>query len=216
MTQIRIMYYLNQFFAGIGGEEKADVPPGSRQGPVGPGKRLQDLLGDSAKIVTTVYCGDNYFAQHRDEALASILKIAKDQDIKMVIAGPAFQAGRYGFACAEVMHHLSTALDLYCVGSMHIENPAVATYKQYKDMKVFVLPTAADVAGMEDALSRMAKFVSKLASGASIESAAEEGYIPQGTRVIKTVDKSGKERTIDMLLDKLAGRPFTTEIPLNT
>ena len=214
MAQVRVLHYLNQFFAGIGGEEKADVTPGSRQEPMGPGKRLQDLLGDSAKIVTTVYCGDNYFAQNHDEALASILKIAKAQDIKMVIAGPAFQAGRYGFACAEVMHYLSTSLDLYCVGGMHIENPAVATYKQYKDRGVFVLPTAADVAGMEDALSRMAKFVSKLVPGANIGSAAEEGYIPQGIRVIKTVNKSGKERAIDMLLDKLAGRPFTTEIPI--
>ena len=214
LAQVRVMHYLNQFFTGIGGEEKADVPPGSREGSVGPGKRLQGLLGDSAKIVTTVYCGDNYFAQNRDEALASILKIAKEQDIKIVVAGPAFQAGRYGFACAEVMHCLSTSLDLYCVAGMHIENPAVATYKQYKDLHVFVLPTAADVAGMVDALSKMAKFVSKLTSGATIGQAAEEGYIPRGVRVMEKVDKNGKERAIDMLLDKLAGHPFTTEIPI--
>jgi len=208
------MHYLNQFFVGIGGEEKADVPVGSREGTVGPGKRLQDLLGDSAKIVTTVYCGDNYFAEHSDEALASILKIAKDQDVKIVVAGPAFQAGRYGFACAEVMHYLSTSLDLYCVGGMHIENPAVETYKQYKDRGVFVLPTAADVSGMGEAISRMANFIVRLASGASIGPAVEEGYIPRGFRVSQFVNKSGSERAIDMLLDKLTGHPVTTEIPI--
>jgi len=26
VSKIRVMHYINQFFAGIGGEEKADVP----------------------------------------------------------------------------------------------------------------------------------------------------------------------------------------------
>ena len=33
----RIVHYINQFFAGIGGEEKADFRPESREGAVGPG-----------------------------------------------------------------------------------------------------------------------------------------------------------------------------------
>jgi len=84
------MHYINQFFAGIGGEEKADVPVGSLEEVVGPGKRLQDLLGDSAEIVVTAYCGDDYFAQHTDRALESILEIARDQNVKLLVAGPAF------------------------------------------------------------------------------------------------------------------------------
>ena len=59
MPKVRVMHYINQFFAGIGAEEKADVPVDFREGPIGPGKRLQELLGDSAEIVVTVYCGDS-------------------------------------------------------------------------------------------------------------------------------------------------------------
>ena len=61
MTQVRVMHYLNQFFAGIGGEEKADVPPDFREGSVGPGKRLQGLLGDSANIVTLYLMAETSF-----------------------------------------------------------------------------------------------------------------------------------------------------------
>jgi len=214
MAQVRVMHYLNQFFAGIGGEEKADVPPDSREGPVGPGKHLQDLLGDSAKIVTTAYCGDNYFVQHPEEALTSILKIAKDKDVKLVVAGPAFDAGRYGLACVDVCHTLSTSAGLYSVTSMYEENPGVEAYKQYKDTGVFLLPTLSTLSSMEDALSRMAKFVSKLVSGVKIGPAADEDYIPRGIRVIEPVHKKGAQRAVEMLMNKVAGRPFATEIPI--
>ncbi len=216
MAKVRLLHFVNQFFAGIGGEEKADVPVDSREGPLGPGKRVQDLLGDSAEIVVTAYCGDNYFAEHRDEALASILQIARDYDVKMLVAGPAFASGRYGFASAEVCHALSTQAGLYGITGMHIENPGVEFYKQYKDKKVFVFPTSEAVSGMEDALSKMSQCVSKLASGAIMGSASEEGYIPRGFRLNEFVSKSGVERAIDMLLDKLAGRPYVTEIAVES
>ncbi len=216
MTKARVMYYLNQFFAGMGGEEQADTPVGSREGVIGPGRRLQALLGDSAEIVVTAYCGDNYFAEHRDEALTSILQIAREQNAEMVIAGPAFQAGRYGFACTEVCHFLSTSLDLYCVTGMNIENAGVVAYKQYKDRKVFLLPTEREILGMEDALSNIARFISKLAAGSIIGTAAEEGYMPRGIRLVEVASRSGVERAVDMLLDKLAGRSFTTEIPIES
>ena len=216
MGKVRVMHYINQFFAGIGGEEKADVPPGSFEGPMGPGKRLQELLGDSAEIVVTTYCGDDYFAEHRDEALESILQIAREHNIRLLIAGPAFASGRHGFACAQVCHTVSSSLGLNCVAGMHPENPGMETYKQYKDRNVYAFPTAGVASGMGEALSKMAKFVSKVASGSEIGPPAMEGYIPRGIRQDKVVNKSGAERAVDMLLNKLAGRTFTSEIPVES
>ena len=37
MSKLRIVHYINQFFANIGGEEKADYQPELREGIVGPG-----------------------------------------------------------------------------------------------------------------------------------------------------------------------------------
>ena len=120
MSQFRVMHYLNQFFAGVGGEDKADVPLYSQEGPMGPGKRLQDLLRDSANIVITTYCGDNYFSEHTDDVLGKISQIARDQAVDIVVAGPAFEAGRYGFACIEVCHFLSSSAGLPCVTGMYV------------------------------------------------------------------------------------------------
>ena len=43
MKKIRVVHYLNQFFAQIGGEDKADVAPEVRDGVIGPGRALQHL-----------------------------------------------------------------------------------------------------------------------------------------------------------------------------
>ena len=50
----RIVHYINQFYAGIGGEDMAHVPPEKRDGKVGPGAALQAELGKDAEIVGTV------------------------------------------------------------------------------------------------------------------------------------------------------------------
>ncbi|UCH50428.1 MAG: glycine/betaine/sarcosine/D-proline family reductase selenoprotein B [Chloroflexota bacterium] len=207
---------MNQFFAGIGGEDTADAPVDFRKGTLGPGKRLQTLLGDSAKIVVTTYCGDNYFAAQRDEALEKILQIARDNDVKILVAGPAFASGRYGFTCVEVCQLVSTSLGLDCVIGLHSENAALDGYRQYKNRRVFAIPVAREVSGMETALQEMAKFVSKLATGSTIGSAIVEGYIPRGIRVVRLSGKSGVDRAVEMLLNQHYGRPISTEIPVES
>ena len=72
--KFRVVHYLNQFFGGIGGEDKAGIPPFVKEGPTGPGNFLQKIWRDSAEIVATVICGDNFFAEkHLVVAYASQL-----------------------------------------------------------------------------------------------------------------------------------------------
>ena len=57
----RIVHYVNQFFGGVGGEEKADCEPFTIQGPQGPGRLLEKMFREEnaeAEIVATVVCGD--------------------------------------------------------------------------------------------------------------------------------------------------------------
>ena len=66
--QLRVVYYLNQFFGGIGGEEQANLPLEVRDGPIGPARPFQQLLGDQGQVVATIICGDNYFSEQREQA----------------------------------------------------------------------------------------------------------------------------------------------------
>ncbi len=67
----KVVHYINQFFAGIGGEEKADVKPEIREGVVGPGLELDKKI--DGKVTHTIICGDNYFGSNTDAAIEEIL-----------------------------------------------------------------------------------------------------------------------------------------------
>ena len=54
MSKTRVVHYINQFFAGIGGEDQADVGPGVVEGPKGPGLVLQKVLEGSGEVVATI------------------------------------------------------------------------------------------------------------------------------------------------------------------
>ena len=95
----KIVYYVNQFYGQIGGEEAADQTPIVKEGSVGPAVAMQEALKDIGEVVATIVCGDNYFADHQDEALEEILKVVEEKTPDLFIAGPGFNAGRYGLAC---------------------------------------------------------------------------------------------------------------------
>lgn len=210
----KIVHVVNQFFAGIGGEDKADVPVAVLEGSAGAARGLQAQLADRGKVLATIYFGDNYFHQHKDEATAAIVGELARRSPDVVVAGPAFNAGRYGLACAEICQIIAERLGISCVMGMEPENPGVAPYRDYHNEKVFLLPTAETAAGMAQALAALASFACRLANGDPIGPAGAEGYIGRGIRRLERIDRSGVDRAIDMLLAKVGGQPFVSEVPM--
>ncbi|MFI5392839.1 MAG: glycine/betaine/sarcosine/D-proline family reductase selenoprotein B, partial [Myxococcota bacterium] len=117
-----IVHYLNQFFAGLGGEESAGHEPVRLDGPQGPGRAL---AAAGAAPDVTLACGDDYFAEHEDEALARLLELLEAEEPDLLIAGPAFGSGRYGFACARFSRIAAERLGIPALAAMHEENPGV-------------------------------------------------------------------------------------------
>ena len=208
----RVVHYLNQFFAQIGGEEKAGIPPLIKAGAVGPGVLLQQALGEEAEIVATLVCGDNYFAEHLETIPEELIEYVSAYKPDVFVAGPAFTAGRYGIACGSSCKIISKAFNIPVVAAMSSENPALELYR--KD--TYIIPSASSVRDMKDAIIRMAVFVRKLGLGQAIGAPEEEGYFPRGIRVNLFVERTGAERAVDMLLAKLKVQPFQTEYPMPT
>ena len=55
--KIRVIHYINQFYAGMGGEDTASVGISVKEEPVGPGLLLRGLLGDDYEIAATIKIG---------------------------------------------------------------------------------------------------------------------------------------------------------------
>ncbi|MBP7892479.1 MAG: glycine/betaine/sarcosine/D-proline family reductase selenoprotein B [Firmicutes bacterium] len=206
----RVAHYINQFYGGIGGEEAAGAPLAIRDGPIGPGIALQKELGEGYEIVMTMVCGDNYYAENSGYVANAICSATSEKDIDLLVAGPAFNAGRYGLACGGVCAAVARRQSIPTVTAMYEENPAAAVYK--KDL--IIVATAASAAGMKDAIRRMARLAKKMATGEAIQSAKEEGYIPRGRRLNQLADKPAAVRAVEMLHRKLKGEPYMTEAPV--
>src|SRR5216683_7298444 len=96
---VRVVHYVNQFFGGIGGEEHADTPVQVRPGALGPGRGLEQQWAGAAHIVATIIGGDNYVTTDSAEAEPAIRAALEAHQPDVLVAGPAFNAGRYGLAC---------------------------------------------------------------------------------------------------------------------
>lgn len=211
MSKIKVVHYINQFFANIGGEEMAHVPAEIRVGEiVGPGLAFAQNFGEEAEIIATIVCGDSYFNENLEEAKAAILAMVKEQNPDVFVAGPAFNAGRYGVACGTVCDMVQEELGIPAVTGMYAENPGADMFKN----KVYTCPTKNSAAGMRDAVKKMAPLALKLGKGEAIGASCEDNYMPNGIRVNLFEKERGSKRAVKMLLKKLAGKPFETEFPM--
>lgn len=203
----KVIHYINQFYAGIGGEEKADYQPEIREGVVGPGMALKGAFKGEAEVVATVICGDSYFASNMDEATAKILDMMRKYQPDAFIAGPAFNAGRYGTACGAMCAAVAKEFNIPVISGMYPENPGVEMYKK----SAWIVETPDNAIGMRKAVPVMAKLALKLLKGEPIGKPSEEGYIERGVRKNIFYDKLAAERCVDMFVAKLKGEPFETE-----
>lgn len=207
---MRVVHYLNQFFAGAGGEDRAADPPAVADGPIGPGRRLAALLGEDLLIVATVWCGDDHAASNLGAA-ADIVALAREAGAEMVLCGPAFGSGRYGIASARVAA-LAARAGLPAVASLDPDNPGLPE----------VAPAIAVDSGptsrhMQRALANLASAARSLAAGElPVEVGSDGGIrISKPARRNRVAQANAAQRAVTLALARLGGEPSASEIPLS-
>lgn len=206
---MRIAHYLNQFFGGVGAEEHAGTGLEVRAGAVGPGRLLEQLVGTDTRIAWTFVCGDNYAVEHQDEITAAVLDKLRGSDIDLFVAGPCFDAGRYGMAAGALCRAVQKELGIPSVAAMSEENPGVDLHRD----ALYIVDSGTNAAKMRDVLGKMATLGGKLVRRQTIGSPAEEGYFRRGWLRDQLGEKTAAVRLTDMLLAKMAGAPFDSEMP---
>lgn len=204
---MRVVHYLNQFFGGQGGEEAADMPPRLQDGAVGPGRLLEQVLGNDARVVRTIIVGDNYAAEHLERLTELVVAQVKAADAELFVAGPCFEAGRYGMAAGALCQAVQAELTIPVVTGMAVENPGVDLSRQ----DLYIVDSGASVGAMREVLSKMARLATKLARRQDVGRPADEGYIPRGLLRDEPVPHTAAERLVQMLVAKTTGQPFESE-----
>lgn len=198
----RIVHYINQFFAGLGGEDQAGTGPGLLEGAVGPGRRLAELLRPGDEIAATVWCGDDV----APAMAADIVTLARSASPDLIVAGPAFTSGRYGLACARVAAAASEA-GIPAVASMHEDNPGL------EEAGTAPVVASGEVArSMGPSLERLAVAIRRLLAGEAL--APDDGRIGKTARRTAMAEASAASRAVDLVLARLGGDSAATEIAL--
>jgi betaine reductase len=209
-AQLRIVHYINAFFGGLGGEEEAHTPMQVREGPVGPGRLLQHHLGDDARVVATVICGDGYFSDHEAAVVGRVRQHLQETKPDAFIAGPAFRSGRYGLACGRLCLE-AEGLGIPAVTGMHEENPGSDLYRREH---LFIIATESSAAGMAPALQRMAALALKRGRGEATGTAAAEGFLSRAVRRTVATGIPAATRAVDMALKKWRREPYVSELSI--
>lgn len=206
----KAILYINQFFGQIGGEDKADFEPEIREGKVGPALEFAKSL--EAEITHTIICGDNFMGSHTEEAIDRILKMLEDKEFDIFLAGPAFQAGRYGVACGTICKAVKERFHVPVVTSINVENPGAEMFKK----EMYILKGGNIASKMRTDVKAMVQLSNKILNGEEIGSAEEEGYFSRGIRRQTWLSDGtpASVRMVDMLVKKLNGETFQTELPI--
>ncbi|MEX0806172.1 MAG: glycine/betaine/sarcosine/D-proline family reductase selenoprotein B [Candidatus Binatia bacterium] len=166
---MRVVHYLNQFFGGIGAEEHAGTPLEVRDSAVGPGRLLEPLLGDEARVVMTLICGDNYAVENQETLTASVLEKIRQVGANLFVAGPCFDAGRYGMAAGALCAAVQSELKIPVIAGMSEENPGVDLYRD----ALYIVDSGSSPVKMREVLGKMANLGKKLIGKAAIGLPAE-------------------------------------------
>lgn len=207
----KAILYVNQFFGQIGGEDKAGIEPEIHEGQIGPAMQFAKELKDT-EVTHTIICGDNYMGSNTEEAVEAILGMLEGKEFDIFLAGPAFQAGRYTVACGTICKAVKERFAVPVVTSMNEETPGVDMFKK----EMYILKGGNIASKMRQDVKAMANVANKILSGEPVGSADEDGYFARGIRhqAWRKDGKPASERMMEMLVAKLNGKPFTTELPI--
>jgi glycine reductase complex component B subunit gamma len=209
---MRIVHYLNQFFAGVGGEEKAGMALESRDGAVGPGKLFEQVIDGGAKVVLTLVCGDNYAVENQDQMVVAAVQKIREANADLLIAGPCFGAGRYGMAAGALCSAVQSQLNIPVLTAMSEENPGTDLYREL----IYIVDSSTNAAKMREAVRKMAALSRKLIDNQPIGLPKEENYFSRGLIRDRFVEKTAGQRLVDMVLAKVKGEAFESEMAPTT
>lgn len=208
----KVVMYLNQFFGQIGGEAAADYEPEIIEGTIEPSEAMNARL-KGGEVTHTIICGDNYMSTNSKEALRQVGEFLKDLEFDLFLAGPAFASGRYGISCGQVCEYVFDNFHVPAITSMYEESPGVEMFQR----NIYIMRGGNSAAAMRKDLPKMAALANKILNGEEILWADAEGYYSHGIRrqVFLDKDQTADKRALDMLMKRLKGEAFETEMPIH-
>jgi glycine reductase len=135
------------------------------------------------------------------------MRLIEAERPSVVFLGPAFNAGRFGLACATLGSAVARKLGIPVVSAMFPENPGVEA--GHRD--VYIVETSATAGGMRAALEAMAKLGLTLARDCQSARASSGADRAHGTETGYAGRRTSREDSVsvhrDGVINNISARP---------
>jgi glycine reductase complex component B subunit gamma len=156
----------------------------------------------------TLVCGDNHAVENQQAVTASAIERIRAVKADLFVAGPCFDAGRYGMAAGALCAAVQAELNIPAITGMSEENPGADLYRE----ALYIIDSGSNPAKMREVLGKMAIMGHNLVQKRAIGLPSEEGYLRRGLLRDQVVKHTAARRLVDMLVAKLDGAPFESEM----
>ncbi|MBP2016089.1 GrdB-related putative oxidoreductase [Anaerococcus degeneri] len=164
---MKILLIFDQGLAGAGGKSNPNQDLAIAKGGIGSALMLKPHFDQvSANIVATLYCGNEYFLNHKKEVVIKMTKMAEKIQPDMVVCGPCFNFEDYALMSAEIAKSIKENTNLNVVAMMSQENES--TIEAYKDkIDILKMPKKGGT-GLSESFDNLACYIDSKVNGKQI------------------------------------------------
>lgn len=158
---MKVLLVFDQGLAGVGGKSNPNVGLHAEYGGIGSALMLQphfDKIG--AEVLATMYCGNEYFVNNKEEVILKMTAMAKKLNPDFVICGPCFNFIDYGLMSAMLTENIMNKTDIPVCTIMSKENEE--TIASYKDkIPILKMPKKGGT-GLNESIDNLCQYITAI------------------------------------------------------
>ena len=209
---IKVLHYLNQFFAGIGGEEKAGQEVIFLPQAVGIGVEIERSFKQRGVEYATLACGDNYFHEQEEQALQCDARRHRPVSARFLPGRPSLQRRPIRYRLRQGVQ-LGARQLAYSGDHRHARKQSGHPGNRPPSLRRANRRLHGVHGGGGKTLFSAGRTVNR-ARPSGAEAFRAEHCLPIPRRFTVRTAKPDYVRAVDLMLAKLNGETYESEIPL--
>ncbi|MDO5048062.1 MAG: GrdB-related putative oxidoreductase [Anaerococcus sp.] len=155
---MNIVLIFDQGLAGAGGKTNPHQGLAIERGGIGSYLMLKPFLDKvGAKVSYTLYCGNEYFLENKEEVVIKMRKMVEKINPDLVLCGPCFNFEDYGLMSAMICKQIIEKTNIKAISMMSKENEE--TIRDYKDHITILKMPKKGGTGLSDSFDILASFL---------------------------------------------------------
>ncbi len=155
---MKVVLIFDQGLAGAGGKSNPHEGLNMKKGGIGSALMLQPYFDKiDAEVVATLYCGNEYYLENKDEVVFKLAAMCKKINPDIVVCGPCFNFEDYADMAAHTASLIKEKTEVHPIAMMSEENKDIID--EFKSTIPIVRMPKKGGTGLAESLSHLAELM---------------------------------------------------------